>query len=434
MIKKIGIVFGILTLAFFAFLYTQKAKIEQQAQTWLKDNQVEVQDFSMELFPQPSVVFNNVQVQLKQMPFFAEKVRLKFAWFSIDGGILPVDTLELQNAEYSSLRHINATLSPLHLSLTDLPDLFHFPQDSFVFTKALWDLNVQFSAQIQQSQQLNLSGKFSLNQQEILFSRLSGDISFADNTLLNMDKIHFSWGKAGFSWANHQYRLIADSVQINQQTWGYLEAFFSLPDNTQPNLTALLDMPHQSTQVKLTFSPQQQKGWFEGKQLDAETWLKTLQLPAVLSGKAEINAEFQLQPLQGELQLNMQDGVLQGIDTLRLISQYLPVNVDEQRWADKKTATSFNQLSLQGLWSATALQLQQFHLQAKHFTAQVQGEMDFLRQQCDFATNIAMNQSKYADFSLPIRFFGDCHSLQYKVDMNRQFRQQLKNFIRDKLR
>lgn len=434
MIKKIGIVFSIMALAFFAFLYLQKGKIEQQIHSWLQDNQVSAQDFSMELFPQPAVVFQTVQAQLNQKPFSAEKVRLKFAWFSFYNGILPVDSIELQNAEFATLQKINASLKPLHFSLTDLPELIDYSQDSLIFTKELRDINLQFSAQIQQNHQINLSGKFSFKQQEIPFSRLSGDIVLADKSLLNMDKISFSWGKAGFSWANNQYALIADSVQINQQSWGYLKAFFSLPDKTQPNLTVLLDLSHQSTQVKFTFEPQQQKGWLEGKQLDAENWLKTLQLPVLLSGVADIDMKFQLQPEQGEFQLELQNGILQGIDSLRLISQYLPINVDEQSLSDKKTSTSFEKLQLRGAWSESGLQLQQLNLQAKHFIAQAKGEMDFDPRQCDFNVNIGVNHHKYAYLALPIRFFGDCHELQYKVDMNHQFRQQLKNFIRDKLR
>ncbi|MDO4430377.1 MAG: hypothetical protein Q4B95_03640 [Lonepinella koalarum] len=434
MIKKIGIVFSIIALAFFAFLYLQKGQVEQQVQTWLKDNQIEVQDFSVELFPQPVVVFQAVQAQLNQKPFSAEKVRLEFAWFSTDGGILPFNTVDVYNAEFASWQHINTRLTPLHLSLGDLSELIDYSPDSLIFTKALWDMNLQFSAQTPQSQQLNLKGKFSLNQQEIVFSRLSGDIVFADKSPLNIDKFSFSWGKGRFSWANHQYQLIADGVQINQQIWGYLKAFFSLPSKTQPNLTAFFDFPHQSIQMKLRYSPQEQQGWLEGKQLEAETLLKTFHLPTLLSGMTEIKMQFQLQPFQSDLQLSLQDGVLNGIDVLRILSQYVPLNINEQGLSTTKTATSFERLGLQGLWSAKGLQLQQLNLQTPNFIAQAQGEMDFSNRRCSFTANIAVINAKYADFALPIRFFGDCHSLQYKVEMNRQFRQQLKNFIRDKLK
>ena len=54
--------------------------------------------------------------------------------------------------------------------------------------------------------------------------------------------------------------------------------------------------------------------------------------------------------------------------------------------------------------------------------------------QCDIRLNIGMSNPKYRELSLPMHFFDTCYSPQYKIEVNKNFREQLKDYIKQRIK
>lgn len=431
--KKIGIALISISLAFFVFAYLQIGKLEKQVQSWLAENHVVLNAAKFSFFPQPELTLENPQGKFQQYPFEAQKVRLKFDWFSWQGKWFPLKEINLHQGAFfsaaagSSPVQLNtANLILKGISLEDLANLSAFLQGNPPNLNTEYD--VQFSAETLQSDRLTLATKFSLHAHGVAFSRFNADLRLHQKWQ-HIDNLNIAFVKGNLSFHKAQYDFVADAIQINQQYLGYGEGKIRRPSKTQENLTALFRFGQET--LNLQFSPQQQ--WqLEGSQLEINRWLRVFQLPALLSGNADMMAKLKLNPIQGEFQLNMDQGQLNGIDTLDLVSRYWPLNVDNADLAQKENSTQFQSLRAEIVWSPEELSLRKLHFSSPHFQVQVQGNMNTVAQQCDLTANIMPTKSKYANLALPVRLFGDCAALQYKVQIDRTFRQQLKQFIKEK--
>lgn len=431
--KKIGIALISISLAFFVFAYLKIGKLEKQVQSWLAENHVVLNSAKFSFFPQPELTLENPQGKFQQYHFEAQKVRLKFDWFSWQGKWFPLKEINLNQGTFfsadagSSAVQLNtANLILKGISLEDLTALSAFLQGNPPNSNTEYD--VQFSAETLQSDHLTLATKFSLHTHGVVFSRFNADLQLHQKWQ-HMDNLNIAFGKGSLSFHKTQYDFVADSIHINQQYLGYGEGKIRRPSKTQENLTALFRFGQET--LNLQFSPQQQLQ-LEGSQLEINRWLRVFQLPALLSGNADMMAKLKLNPIQGEFQLNMAQGQLNGIDTLDLVSRYLPLNVDNADLAQKENSTPFQSLRAEIVWSPEELSLRKLHFSSPHFQVQVQGDMNTVAQQCDLTANIMPTKSKYANLALPVRLFGDCAALQYKVQIDRTFRQQLKQFIKEK--
>ena len=62
------------------------------------------------------------------------------------------------------------------------------------------------------------------------------------------------------------------------------------------------------------------------------------------------------------------------------------------------------------------------------------GAIDLDNVQCDVNLTLRSTNEKYKKLALPIRFFDSCYSPQYKVNIDQNFRHQLKELIKEKLK
>lgn len=54
--------------------------------------------------------------------------------------------------------------------------------------------------------------------------------------------------------------------------------------------------------------------------------------------------------------------------------------------------------------------------------------------QCNVDINLNSTDQRYQNLTLPINFFGNCDSPQYKINFTKKFRHQLIDAIKEKLR
>ena len=66
--------------------------------------------------------------------------------------------------------------------------------------------------------------------------------------------------------------------------------------------------------------------------------------------------------------------------------------------------------------------------------AEGSGAIDLDNVQCDVNLTLKSTNEKYKKLALPIRFFDSCYSPQYKVNIDQNFRHQLKELIKEKLK
>ena len=62
------------------------------------------------------------------------------------------------------------------------------------------------------------------------------------------------------------------------------------------------------------------------------------------------------------------------------------------------------------------------------------GAIDLDNVQCDVNLTLRSTNEKYKKLALPTRFFDSCYSPQYKVNIDQNFRHQLKELIKEKLK
>ena len=62
-----------------------------------------------------------------------------------------------------------------------------------------------------------------------------------------------------------------------------------------------------------------------------------------------------------------------------------------------------------------------------------EGSINVNNMQCSVTLTIGVNDPKYRQLKLPMRFFDNCYSPQYKIDVDRGFREQLKNYLKQRI-
>ena len=133
-----------------------------------------------------------------------------------------------------------------------------------------------------------------------------------------------------------------------------------------------------------------------------------LNFPNTLTGNTDFNIQLALtnsELTKGEFYFDAKNGEILGLNLLDMAAQYLPINYTSD-------LTS----------SRTAL------------LADGSGAIDLDNVQCDVNLTLRSTNEKYKKLALPIRFFDSCYSPQYKVNIDQNFRHQLKELIKEKLK
>ena len=162
-----------------------------------------------------------------------------------------------------------------------------------------------------------------------------------------------------------------------------------------------------------------------------ETLLKAFRLPVFAGGKGDIEAELQfdrLQPERGRFLINVEQGKLQGLNFLQLVSQYLPINYSQTN----ELATPYERFIAVFRWHKQGLLIDDLHLRNKDLLIFGRGRVELDKMLCDVRLNIGIDEPQYQNLSLPMHFFDSCYSPQYKIEINKGLRDQLKHFLKEK--
>lgn len=446
MMKKLGIGLLVVALAFFTFVLVQKGKIEDKLTALLHDAQVSAKSISINIFPSPSVVLDVVRFKTAQQSYVsAEHVKVNFDWATFFFGN-NIESIEFTNIEVGqengvTLKNASGELQLMNLSPEAAAKwLADYQKGVQLKWKNPPGFVLQMSAKTASDDEIIAHVKGSLHGNEVVFSRSSALIEFHQKRLFNAEKVQIEAGKGSISLGQDSYSAVFDGVKINQSLLisAHFQAQKAPTWHGDLQFNTFHPAEHSELRVQFERSNNGQTNYlFNGWNLDTETWLKAFNIPTLVSGQANFKARLMsdsMLPMEGEIQAEIKDGVISGLSLLELISQYVPINYNEEQLQQKETSTKFEHFEAHFHWNPAMLQIENAELRHPRFVVRSVGDIDLVHGQCNVNSDISVNDARYDALRLPVHFFGDCKSPQYKVKFNRTFRDQLKEFIREKLK
>ncbi|MDG2948820.1 hypothetical protein P7L88_09855 [Bisgaard Taxon 10/6] len=450
MMKKLGIGFLVIVFAFLAFVYVQKGKIEQKLTALLQDNRIQVAQSRVNWLPSPAIDLAGVTYLTEDMSFSAERVRLNFSWWGWLFGQSAIADLQLENGKVRSnlkenfyFQQINAVITPENLKLASLPALSAQYRQGSDFPEKMPELFINVAALNEQEDKLTFEGALRPISSGLRLNNVKATIQLKKRRLFNAEQILLNWKNGeilrlpqeGYivNLAGAEFNHIAlNEVNARIQTEPRLNAVVQFPFiSDKGRLSANLESHSQSTR------PEPYHLMISAQHLVLADWLKAFNIPDLISGDVSVEADLFSQdalPRHGMITGRVTEGKLKGVGLLALIGQYVPLNYDESELNNKHIETSFDVLETQFRWEPEGIRVDRTQMLHRDFTAKSQGYVDLIMGYCDFMTYISSNDERYRALTLPVHFFGDCKSPQYKVKFNRDFRNQLKDFLREKFR
>ena len=230
-----------------------------------------------------------------------------------------------------------------------------------------------------------------------------------------------------------------DDVQFNQQKLGYIEIHADL---TKPQKLAIgYIRPTCATNclAVLKFSSYLQKSAvnFSGKNFPLTQLLALLNFPQTMTGTSDFNVQLAFansELAQGKFDFNARDGELLGLNLLDMAAQYLPINYNSDLTASRNMNTPYERFESSLSFENHLLKVDKISLKTTALLAEGAGAIDLDNVQCDVNLTLRSTNEKYKKLALPIRFFDSCYSPQYKVNIDQNFRHQLKELIKEKLK
>ena len=394
--KKIAISLLIVLFAIFAFFYIQLNHLKNSIADHLAQYDIQVNDFSLSLLPQPTVNLSG----LKYHQLSAENIEAKFALFPLFSGNPILEEVQITHFKLSeqALNHTN-----IHSRFTDFS------------LKNIFNQNIAFKGESAVALSLDKPLYGTNTQYQFAFSK--GNINL-----------------------NHQGKNLIQFVnaRLNQQPLGYIETYvdFSKPVKTinaylQPdcqNCLATFKFSHKELQSAVNFS---------GKNFPMEQLIALLNFPNTLTGNADFNIQLTLtnsELTKGEFYFDAQNGEILGLNLLDMAAQYLPINYNSDLTASRNMNTPYERLESRLSFENHLLKVDKMNLKTTALLAEGSGAIDLDNIQCDVNLTLRSTNEKYKKLALPIRFFDSCYSPQYKVNIDQNFRHQLKELIKEKLK
>ncbi|MDH2926744.1 hypothetical protein FW755_01650 [Lonepinella koalarum] len=440
MLKKISAVLLLLILVFSVFVYIQKGKMEQKLTALLSENAVQVDKIDIDFLPRISVKFINVDyVSDENQQLQAQSLQAELSFWGLLTGDIGLQSFVMQQGKIFYSNSLSPDMKDIHFLLTpkstlSVQDLLDWLKSFNAGNMRLPTSELTFSAKTAQNDQIELKTILAINFNGVQFSHLDGEVLLQNKRLFNQNKfiLHAEQGFVTFMPNNYAITLI--HPLFNQVKLNSIEITLE----TKNALSISIQLSHVanngSLSVKLNEQQNQYIWQLNGKQLPLEDWLKAFNIAALVTGRADAQIRLlskEIMPTSGEFYFDVMNGKIKGLNVLALISRYAPINFDE---STKNIDTSFDFAQTKFQWQPDVIQVDQAKVQHKYFILQSQGVVDLLQGRCDFQANIALNEQRYQSLALPVRFFGSCQSPEYKVEINRSFRDQLKNFIKEKLK
>ncbi|MCX2960621.1 AsmA-like C-terminal region-containing protein [Rodentibacter caecimuris] len=395
--KKIAISLLIVLVAIFAFFYIQLQQAKTQLTEQLAQHNIQVKSLDFNLIPQP--YFSIEQLRFHEMSL--KRIEGKLAFLPLILGEPKFEQLIINQAKFGE-NSLNSAKITLQLSDFSLKKL--------------------------------LAKSISFNGENRISIELEKPI-YGKNTTFD-----FSFNKANIALRQDKESLIQiERAKLNEQTLGYIEvhADFSKPYK----ILAAYIKPACTTDclavLKFNSLAQESAVKFSGKNFPMERLLTLLSFPNTMTGTTDFNIQLTFsnsELMQGQFDFNARDGELLGINLLDLLSQYFPINYNDELLQGKSMNTPYqtaiSSLSLEN----NLLTVNKISLKTPALLGEGNGAIDLHTMQCDINLTLSATNEKYKKLKLPIRFFDSCYSPQYKLELNKDFRKQLKNLIKEKLK
>ena len=393
--KKFALGVGIVALAIFSFLYIQLYQAQSSIAAQLAQQNIAVQSVNLSLFP-PALSLEKVQSE----QFSVQKIESQLNLLPLFYGNINLSSLQLKQLKLSNKAQNLADIK-MHFSALSLTQL--------------------------------LAKKIILNGNNQISIKLEKPFYGKNKTF------DFTFTKANINLSNEKSSLIQFvNAKLNNQSLGYIEAHgdFNKPlkrlvtyikPQCDNNCLAVVNYQSVGDQSMINFS---------GKEFPVKPLLSLLSFPESLSGYTDfkINLGFKNSEItQGKFNFQAKNGEIIGVNLLDIVSQYFPINYSNDLLANKELNTQYEQFQIQLSLLKDQLNAEKFELKTPTLLGSGTGVVSLNQMQCDINLTIRSTNKNYQNLILPIRFFGDCYSPQYKFNFTREFRHQLIDIIKEKL-
>lgn len=445
--KKIGLGLFCLLILFagvaILLLNRQISEAEAELNELLQHQGMQVDLIETTFLPKPALHLHDLRfVPAKERSVFFKNIQAQFDGLTLLTGRLKIANLEFNEGVIadSDWRIQKISLKPTALYTDSIGDLVRF-----LATKTMEEgASDKWSFDLISVEVRNAAGdNFNLTADgSIVADGLRGNLklsiqlaetAYNQNKTFELEILKFRFDKQR---SLAKYEMIADSVSINSTGLGSVRTEFYVP-SAQDDSYRLALYPSACCDCTAYLAWQkmgkQNQVQFRTMRFPLQSLLKILKLPVFGEGESEVEAKLlfeRLIPQQGKFALNVADGKLRGLNILQLVAQYLPINYDESTLPD----TNFEQFSAVYDWNKTRLLIEKMALRSKELYITGSGRVNTDDMQCDIRLNIGMSNPKYQELSLPMRFFDNCYSPQYKIEVNKNFREQLKDYIKQRIK
>ena len=445
--KKIGLGLFCLLILFagvaILLLNRQISKAEAELSELLQHQGMQVDLIETTFLPKPALHLRDLRFDsTKERSVFFKNIQTQFDGLALLTGRLKIANLEFNEGVIadSDWRIEKISLKPTALYTDSIGDLIRFlatkTMEEEVSDKWSFDLiSAEVRNAVGDSINLTADGIIATDglRGNLKLSVQLAEAAYNQNKTFELEMLKFRFGKHSLA----KYAMIADSVSINNTGLGSVRAEFYVP-SAQDDSYRLALYPSACRDCTASLAWQQQIGkknqvQFRTMRFPLQSLLKILKLPVFGEGESEVEAKLlfeRLIPQQGKFALNVADGKLRGLNILQLVGQYLPINYDESTLPD----THFEQFSAIYDWNKTRVLIEKTALRSKDLYITGSGRVNTDDMQCDIRLNIGMSNPKYRELSLPMHFFDNCYSPQYKIEVNKNFREQLKDYIKQRIK
>ena len=223
---------------------------------------------------------------------------------------------------------------------------------------------------------------------------------------------------------------------------GFVKTELDLSQYTK-HLTADIDsgcLPNLPCTAHLDYvsEPEQSAVAFSARNYPIERLLTWLTFPKTITGSADVEIAVQFahsQIINGEFFFDAKNGELLGLNLLDLAGQYLPINWNDAELKEKVSLnTKYDQATSLFRLNGHQLDIEKMSLKTTALLGEGKGIVDLQSMQCNVDLNLHPTDEKYAEFTLPIRFFDSCYSPQYEVQFDKNLRSKIKDLIKRKLK
>ena len=395
--KKIAISLLIVLFAIFAFFYVQLQQAKSLLTEQLTKRDIQLETVSISLFPQPVISLEKV----KYHAISAQKIEGKLPFISLVFGNPTIDEIQIQQARFTE----NALNSAnIRMAFSDFA-LKQFLKKDLTF---------------------NGSNHIWVNLEKPIYG--------------NTATFDFLFNKGHVTLRRESESLIQfDHVQFNQQDLGYIEIHADL---TKPQKRAIAYIkPRCPTNclAVLKFDSYLQKSAvnFSGKNFPLTQLLALLNFPQTMTGTSDFNTQLAFtnsELIEGKFDFNARDGELLGLNLLDMAAQYLPINYNSDLTASRNMNTPYERFESNLSLENHLLKVDKISLKTTALLGEGSGAIDLDNVQCDVNLTLRSTDEKYKKLALPIRFFDSCYAPQYKLNIDKNFRHQLKELIKEKLK